>query len=154
MTESGEHVAGRTAPRRTTVLIAAAVAVVVVGAGIGSYFAFFHGSGAPAAQVVSDFTTSYTALERNPTHDTLSAFENYLCPTDRNAAQAVYGAFVTSNQPGDPSVTVTQSGLKVDGARATFTLTITEHGEGSFSAPGHLVRQGGDWQVCQTIAGH
>lgn len=58
------------------------------------------------------------------------------------------------DQPGDPSATVTQSGLKVDGGQATFTLTLTERGEGSFSSPGHLVRQGGDWRVCQTIAGH
>lgn len=33
----------------------------------------------------------------------LSVFENYLCPADNNAAQAVYDAMVASNQPGDPS---------------------------------------------------
>jgi hypothetical protein len=128
--------------------------VVVVGAGIGSYFVFFRDSGPPPDQVVAGFVRSYTAIDRNPTQANLTTFYGYLCDTDRKSAEALYGVMVATHDPGDPDVTFSESDLRVTGDQGTFTLKSTEAGKEFVGLVGHVEKQDGKWLVCRTLAGH
>jgi hypothetical protein len=126
--------------------------VVVVGAGIGSYFAFIRDPGPRPNQVVTDFVRSYTAIDRRPTQANLALFYSYLCATDRHSAQGVYGIMVATRQPGDPNVSWSASNLRVTGDHASFTLTSDDAGQREFTATGHVDRQNGKWLICRTLA--
>ena len=143
--------------KRTGLVIGVVIGVIVlVGAGIGAYFVFFHQSGQNSAnatpqQVVTGFAQSYTSLAHSLSTDDLTKVKSYLCATDQTAVQAVYDHEKSANGA-DRTFTMTASGATTTGTTGSFTLVITDHGNQPESHKGGLVRQNSRWLVCNTLA--
>jgi hypothetical protein len=143
--------------RRTGLVVGVVLAVVVlIGAGIGAYFVFFHQSGQNSAnatpqQVVTGFAQSYTSLAHSLSTDDLAKVKSYLCATDQTAVQAIYDHEKSANGA-DKTFTMTASGAATSGTTGSFTLKITDHGNQPEPHKGGLVRQNSRWLVCNTLA--
>jgi hypothetical protein len=131
-------------------------AVVLIGAGIGAYYVFFHKTQQPAAnanpqQVVVGFAQAYTSLAHTLSPDDLAKVKGYLCATDQQAMQVIYDHQKSGNSA-DTSFSIRTSGVAVSGEHGTFQFVIVEAGTASPPRVGTLVRQNQSWLVCDTVA--
>jgi hypothetical protein len=130
--------------------------VVLIGAGIGAYYVFFHKGGQQAIanaspqQVVIGFARAYTSLAHTLSPGDLAKVNGYLCAADQQAMQVIYDHQRSGNSA-DSSFSIRTSGLTVDGERGTFRFVTVEAGTASSPRVGTLVRQNQSWLVCDTV---
>lgn len=131
--------------------------VVLIGAGIGAYYVFFHEGDQQAAantspqQVVSGFAQAYTSLAHTLSANDLAKVKGYLCAADQQAMQVIYDHQKSLNST-DSSFSMRTSGLAIGGERGTFQFVIVEQGTASPPRVGTLVRQNQSWLVCDTVS--
>ncbi|HEX4701346.1 MAG TPA: hypothetical protein VH352_04390 [Pseudonocardiaceae bacterium] len=148
---------GQPPKKRTGLVVGIVIAVVVlVGAGVGGYFLFFHKNTAGTAnatpqQVVSGFAQSYTSLAHTLSIDDLAKVKTYLCAKDQDAVQAIFDHEKGTNGK-DTSFSMRADRVTTTGDGGTFMLTISEAGNTSPPHKGTLVRQNAQWLVCNTLS--